>query len=211
MADVRDRESLEKVRTTRAIVEGDGAAPGRDPPTASRDAASTSARRTGPIWLRSSTPLVRGRRRRRSGTRQDTGGATAARPASVVSDAGPTACPSCSTTAGARARGGRQRVHVGQDDVAVSLVRRILGPRRSSALDHGPDDLAAAAGEDVTTSRPARWRPRQTGRARRRHRLRHSGQCTLHCSHVRDRRRDASAVPTTRPRRCPTISSWCAT
>ena len=45
---------------------------------------------------------------------------------------------------------GADGVHVGQDDSPPSLARRILGPGAVVGLStHGPDDLAAAAGEPV--------------------------------------------------------------
>ncbi len=62
---------------------------------------------------------------------------------------------------------GADGVHVGQDDAPVSLVRRILGPAAIVGLStHGPDDLAAAAGEDVSyiSAGPVEATPTKPGR-----------------------------------------------
>ena len=62
---------------------------------------------------------------------------------------------------------GADGVHVGQDDAPVSLARRILGPDAIVGLStHGPDDLAAAASEDVTyiSAGPVEPTPTKPGR-----------------------------------------------
>ena len=63
---------------------------------------------------------------------------------------------------------GADGVHVGQDDVPVSLARRILGPRAIVGLStHGPEDLTGAAAEDVTyiSAGPVEPTPTKPGRA----------------------------------------------
>lgn len=62
---------------------------------------------------------------------------------------------------------GADGVHVGQDDAPVALARRILGPDAIVGLStHGPDDLAAAASEDVTyiSAGPVEPTPTKPGR-----------------------------------------------
>ena len=62
---------------------------------------------------------------------------------------------------------GADGVHVGQDDAPVNLARRILGPDAIVGLStHGPDDLAAAASEDVTyiSAGPVEPTPTKPGR-----------------------------------------------
>lgn len=62
---------------------------------------------------------------------------------------------------------GADGVHVGQDDAPVALARRILGPDAIVGLStHGPDDLAAAATEDVTyiSAGPVEPTPTKPGR-----------------------------------------------
>jgi thiamine-phosphate pyrophosphorylase len=62
---------------------------------------------------------------------------------------------------------GAQGVHVGQDDAPVSLARRILGPGAVIGLStHSADDLARAAGEDVTyiSAGPVEATPTKPGR-----------------------------------------------
>ncbi|HSZ38018.1 MAG TPA: thiamine phosphate synthase [Acidimicrobiales bacterium] len=62
---------------------------------------------------------------------------------------------------------GADGVHVGQDDAPVSLARHILGPDAIVGLStHGPDDLAAAASEDVTyiSAGPVEPTPTKPGR-----------------------------------------------
>ena len=63
---------------------------------------------------------------------------------------------------------GADGVHVGQDDAPVALARRILGPDAIVGLStHGPDDLAAAASEDVSyiSAGPVEPTPTKPGRA----------------------------------------------
>jgi thiamine-phosphate pyrophosphorylase len=62
---------------------------------------------------------------------------------------------------------GADGVHVGQDDAPVALARRLLGPDALVGLStHGPDDLAAAASEDVTyiSAGPVEPTPTKPGR-----------------------------------------------
>jgi thiamine-phosphate pyrophosphorylase len=62
---------------------------------------------------------------------------------------------------------GADGVHVGQDDAPVSLARRILGTDAIVGLStHGPDDLAAAAVEDVSyiSAGPVEATPTKPGR-----------------------------------------------
>ena len=62
---------------------------------------------------------------------------------------------------------GADGVHVGQDDAPVALARRILGPDAIVGLStHGPDDLTAAASEDVTyiSAGPVEPTPTKPGR-----------------------------------------------
>jgi thiamine-phosphate pyrophosphorylase len=62
---------------------------------------------------------------------------------------------------------GADGVHVGQDDVPVSLARRILGPDAIVGLStHGPDDLAGAADQEVTyiSAGPVEATPTKPGR-----------------------------------------------
>jgi thiamine-phosphate pyrophosphorylase len=62
---------------------------------------------------------------------------------------------------------GADGVHVGQDDAPVTLARRILGSDAIVGLStHGPDDLAAAATEDVTyiSAGPVEPTPTKPGR-----------------------------------------------
>ena len=62
---------------------------------------------------------------------------------------------------------GADGVHVGQDDVPVSLARRILGPDAIVGLStHGPADLQRAAGEEVTymSAGPVEATPTKPGR-----------------------------------------------
>jgi thiamine-phosphate pyrophosphorylase len=63
---------------------------------------------------------------------------------------------------------GADGVHVGQDDAPVTLARRILGPDAIVGLStHGPDDLAGAAGEEVSyiSAGPVEATPTKPGRA----------------------------------------------
>jgi uncharacterized HhH-GPD family protein len=63
---------------------------------------------------------------------------------------------------------GADGVHVGQDDAPVALARRILGPDAIVGLStHGPDDLAGAAGEEVSyiSAGPVEATPTKPGRA----------------------------------------------
>ncbi len=58
-------------------------------------------------------------------------------------------------------------VHVGQDDAPVGLARRLLGPQAIIGLStHGPDDLTAAAGKDVSylSAGPVEETPTKPGR-----------------------------------------------
>jgi thiamine-phosphate pyrophosphorylase len=62
---------------------------------------------------------------------------------------------------------GADGVHVGQDDAPVALARRLLGPDAIVGLStHGPEDLAAAEGEDVTyvSAGPVEPTPTKPGR-----------------------------------------------
>lgn len=62
---------------------------------------------------------------------------------------------------------GADGVHVGQDDVAVSTARRILGPDAIVGLStHAPDELGAAAAQDVTyiSAGPVAATPTKPGR-----------------------------------------------
>jgi thiamine-phosphate pyrophosphorylase len=62
---------------------------------------------------------------------------------------------------------GADGVHVGQDDAPVALARRILGADALVGLStHGPDDLTAAASEDVTyiSAGPVEPTPTKPGR-----------------------------------------------
>ncbi len=62
---------------------------------------------------------------------------------------------------------GADGVHVGQDDATPALARRILGPRAIVGLStHSPQDLEAAAGEDVTyiSAGPVEATPTKPGR-----------------------------------------------
>jgi thiamine-phosphate pyrophosphorylase len=62
---------------------------------------------------------------------------------------------------------GADGVHVGQEDAPVALARRILGPDAIVGLStHGPEDLAAAASEDVTyiSAGPVEPTPTKPGR-----------------------------------------------
>ena len=62
---------------------------------------------------------------------------------------------------------GADGVHVGQDDAPAALARRILGPDAIVGLStHGPDDLAAAASEDVSyiSAGPVEPTPTKPGR-----------------------------------------------
>ena len=63
---------------------------------------------------------------------------------------------------------GADGVHVGQEDVPVSLARRILGPDAIVGLStHQPEDLEAAIEEDVTylSAGPVEPTPTKPGRA----------------------------------------------
>jgi thiamine-phosphate pyrophosphorylase len=63
---------------------------------------------------------------------------------------------------------GADGVHVGQDDAPVALARRILGHDAIVGLStHGPDDLAGAAGEEVSyiSAGPVEATPTKPGRA----------------------------------------------
>ena len=89
-----------------------------------------------------------------------------------------------------------------------SLARRILGPDAIVGLStHGPADLEGAADEDVTyiSAGPVEATPTKPGRAGHRAGLRHSGQRTLQCSCLRDRRRDPREDPRSDERRCPPL------
>ncbi len=108
---------------------------------------------------------------------------------------------------------GADGVHVGQDDAPVSLARHILGLAAIVGLStHGPADLAGAASEDLSyiSAGPVEATPTKPGRAGDRDRLRHSGQCTVHRSRVRDRWRDAGTYSCSGGCRCRAISWWCA-
>jgi thiamine-phosphate pyrophosphorylase len=62
---------------------------------------------------------------------------------------------------------GADGVHVGQDDAPVALARRILGPDAIVGLStHGPEDLDAAAAQDVTyiSAGPVEPTPTKPGR-----------------------------------------------
>lgn len=62
---------------------------------------------------------------------------------------------------------GADGVHVGQDDAPVSLARRILGPDAIVGLStHSAEDLAEAAGEDVSyiSAGPVEATPTKPGR-----------------------------------------------
>ncbi len=62
---------------------------------------------------------------------------------------------------------GADGVHVGQDDAPPALARRILGPEAIVGLStHAPEDLAAAADEDVTyiSAGPVKATPTKPGR-----------------------------------------------
>jgi thiamine-phosphate pyrophosphorylase len=62
---------------------------------------------------------------------------------------------------------GADGVHVGQDDVPVALVRRILGPEAIVGLStHSREDLATAKDEDVTyiSAGPVEETPTKPGR-----------------------------------------------
>ncbi len=62
---------------------------------------------------------------------------------------------------------GADGVHVGQDDAPVSLARRILGPDAIVGLStHAPEDLAAAAEQEVTyiSAGPVEATPTKPGR-----------------------------------------------
>ena len=63
---------------------------------------------------------------------------------------------------------GADGVHVGQDDAPAALARRILGPDAIVGLStHSPQDLEAAAAEDVTyiSAGPVEATPTKPGRA----------------------------------------------
>jgi thiamine-phosphate pyrophosphorylase len=66
------------------------------------------------------------------------------------------------------AASGADGVHVGQDDVPVSLCRRLLGPDAIVGLStHAPSELDTALGEDVTylSAGPVEATPTKPGRA----------------------------------------------
>ena len=182
--------------------EGQGAArrgvtAGRRP---RRAAASTSARRTGPTWPRSSaTASPAGWTSSSCATRSSRPGRCWPGPrvaAAVCRDHGVPFVlndrPDLALEVGA------DGVHVGQDDAPVSLARRILGPDAIVGLStHGPADLDGAAAEEVTyiSAGPVEATPTKPGRPGTGTGLRHSGQRTLQCSRLRDRRRDPGDDP----------------
>ncbi len=103
---------------------------------------------------------------------------------------------------------GADGVHVGQDDVPVSLARRILGPEAIVGLStHGEADLAAAAGEDVSyiSAGPVEATPTKPGTGGNGDGLRQSGQRTIQRSRLRDGRCDAGENPSSGCRGCASL------
>ncbi len=155
-------------------------------PRPRRAAASTCARRTAPTWPPSS------RRASRAGWTSCSCATRSSRPGRCWNGrawwprcAATTACPSCSTTGPTwrssrrgrrRPRGpGRRPGRAGPTHPWARRHRRPVHPLR-------PEDLAAAASEDVTyiSAGPVEATPDQARPARDRARLRQSGQRTLH-------------------------------